>query len=179
MPVVASSAPGVPPPYAPTEVAFGPLPPRAEPRYAGFWRRFWAVFIDGMVLNAVLFPLGLALSITTLPHLSDQDLDPGAMTGVMTAYLRLAFLATVINWIYASLMESSARQATLGKMVLGIRVTDLDGKRLSFARATGRYFGKMVSGLTLMIGYLVQVVTARRQALHDVLAGTLVVRSGG
>jgi uncharacterized RDD family membrane protein YckC len=61
-------------------------------------------------------------------------------------------------------------------MALGIRVTDLDGGRISFGRATGRYFGKILSGLILGIGFLMAAFTERKQALHDLLAGTLVVR---
>jgi uncharacterized RDD family membrane protein YckC len=79
-------------------------------------------------------------------------------------------------WLYHGLMTSSAKQATLGKMAVGIIITDMQGRRLSFARATGRHFAKYLSGLTLLIGYLIQPVTEKRQALHDLLASTLVVR---
>ena len=67
--------------------------------------------------------------------------------------------------------------ATPGKMACGIKVTDLDGRRISFGRATGRFFGKILSTLILLIGFLMQPFTARKQALHDILAGTLVVKS--
>jgi len=60
-------------------------------------------------------------------------------------------------------------------MVLGIRVTDLNGNRISFGRATGRYFAKIVSSLTFMIGYIIAGFTDRKQALHDMIAGCLVV----
>jgi uncharacterized RDD family membrane protein YckC len=148
------------------------------PDYAGFWRRFCAWFLDGIVLNAALVPIGLLLSTPSMTSILDEEFGSSAMEKMLGAYLRYALLCMIANWLYCALMESSARQATLGKTVLGIRVTDLDGKRLSFGRATGRFFGKIVSGLTLMIGYAVQLITERRQALHDVLAGTLVVRSG-
>jgi len=78
------------------------------------------------------------------------------------------------SWLYEALMESSSRQATLGKMIFGMKVTDLSGNRISFARATGRYFAKWLSGLTLLIGYIIAGFTERKQALHDMLAGTLV-----
>jgi Tfp pilus assembly major pilin PilA len=74
-------------------------------------------------------------------------------------------------------MQSSSRQATLGKMALGIKVTSAEGERISFLRATGRYFATILSGLILMIGYLLAAFTQRKQALHDMIAGTLVVRA--
>ncbi len=78
------------------------------------------------------------------------------------------------SWLYEALMESSSRQATLGKMIFQMKVTDLSGSRISFARATGRYFAKWLSGLTLFIGYIIAGFTERKQALHDMVAGTLV-----
>jgi uncharacterized RDD family membrane protein YckC len=73
-------------------------------------------------------------------------------------------------------MESSSWQATLGKKILGLRVTDLAGNRITFARASGRFFGKILSGMILGIGFLMAGFTARKQALHDILAGCLVLR---
>jgi uncharacterized RDD family membrane protein YckC len=73
-------------------------------------------------------------------------------------------------------MESSARQATLGKMALGIVVTDLDGNRIGFGRATGRYFAKILSALILLIGFIMAAFTQKKQGLHDIIAGTLVVK---
>jgi uncharacterized RDD family membrane protein YckC len=78
--------------------------------------------------------------------------------------------------LYYSLMESSPWQATLGKRALGLQVTDLHGNRISFGRATGRYFAKIVSGLTLSIGYLMAGFTRRKQALHDIISECLVIR---
>ena len=82
-----------------------------------------------------------------------------------------------IGWIYCAGSESSSWQATPGKRILGIAVTDLAGSRISFARASGRYLAESLSSALFLIGYLVQPFTERRQALHDVLAGTLVVRT--
>lgn len=82
----------------------------------------------------------------------------------------------VVPWLYYAGMESSAQQATLGKLAVGMKVTDLTGRRISFLRATGRYFAKLISALTLCIGYAMVAFTARRQALHDKIAETLVVR---
>jgi uncharacterized RDD family membrane protein YckC len=82
----------------------------------------------------------------------------------------------VVSWLYSALMERSSKQATLGKMALGIRVTDLDGNRIGFGKATGRYFAKILSALILGIGFLMVAFTQRKQGLHDMLAGTLVMR---
>jgi uncharacterized RDD family membrane protein YckC len=81
-----------------------------------------------------------------------------------------------LQWLYEAFMTSSSKQATLGKMAMGVVVTDLAGNRISFGRATGRFFGKLLSGIILMIGYLMQPFTEKKQALHDILAGTLVVK---
>ena len=80
------------------------------------------------------------------------------------------------SWIYEAVMESSSRQATLGKMAMGLKVTDEQGRRISFARATGRYFSKIISSFFL-IGYIMVGFTARKQGLHDMIAGTLVTRT--
>jgi uncharacterized RDD family membrane protein YckC len=80
------------------------------------------------------------------------------------------------SWLYEAAMESSSKQATLGKMVLGMRVTDLQGNRISFARATVRHFSKYISAMIIFIGYIMAGFTDRKQALHDMIAGTLVRR---
>jgi uncharacterized RDD family membrane protein YckC len=140
-----------------------PPPPPAPVEYAGFWRRVGAVLIDGLILSVVTVPAGLSMG----------DGDPA---GLGTLSPGLVTFSTVVQWLYYTLLESSSKQATVGKMALGIRVTDLDGGRISFGRATGRYFGKILSGLILGIGFLMAAFTERKQALHDLLAGTLVVR---
>ena len=84
-------------------------------------------------------------------------------------------IAISINWLYFALMESSANRATVGKMALGIIVTDMQGNRISFARATGRYFAKFLSAMILLIGYIMAGLTEKKQALHDKIADTLVI----
>jgi len=85
--------------------------------------------------------------------------------------------ALVGGWLYFALMESSAWQATLGKRAVGIKVTDMEGGRISFGRATGRHFGKFVSALIFYIGFIMAGFTEKRQALHDIMAGCLVVKA--
>jgi uncharacterized RDD family membrane protein YckC len=163
-------------PAVPAAAAAAPVYYPSAQRYGGFWARFVAIVIDWVVVNVVVWPvlllfavvLGLAGSMTRMPN-------PGI--AMVRAFTFLGF-TTIVNWLYESLMWSSGRQATLGKMALGLRVTDLYGRRISFARATGRHFAKIISGMTLLIGYIMAAFTERRQALHDMVAGTLVVKTG-
>ena len=92
------------------------------------------------------------------------------------AGITLALLELVIGWLYFVLLETSQKQATLGKMLVEIKVTDINGNRLGFGQATGRYFSKMISMIILGVGFLFPLWTPRKQALHDIIAGTLVLR---
>ena len=136
--------------------------------YAGFWRRVVALIVDQFILIAVTLPIRLVVPLALftgadLPTVVGQALGAAAIVGL-------------IWWFYYAGFESSRWQATPGKRVIGIRVTDAAGARASFARATGRYFAKILSALICGIGYLLAAFTARKQALHDLIAGTLVVR---
>jgi uncharacterized RDD family membrane protein YckC len=88
----------------------------------------------------------------------------------------MRMLALMLSWVYYASLESSAWQATLGKKILGLKVTDLAGNRITFGRASGRFFAKILSGMILGIGFLMAGFTERKQALHDILAGCLVLR---
>ena len=90
--------------------------------------------------------------------------------------IAINLLAEMAYWLYSASLESSVWQATVGKKLLGLYVTDVSGKRISFARASGRFVGKSLEHLTLFIGFLVAGFTARKQALHDIIAGCLVLR---
>ena len=89
---------------------------------------------------------------------------------------RFILISAVLKWLYYALLESSSWQATLGKKALGLEVTDLEGRRISFGRASGRFFGKIISAIILYIGFLMAGFTEKKQALHDMMAGTLVIR---
>jgi uncharacterized RDD family membrane protein YckC len=130
--------------------------------YAGFWRRFAAWILDGLLLSLVTLPFTL-------------QFDGGAAAEAARASAT-GTISTVVGWLYFALMESSVKQATVGKMALGIIVTDLDGRRIGFGRATGRYFAKILSALTIGIGFLMAGFTERKQALHDMVASCLVIR---
>ena len=101
---------------------------------------------------------------------------PGIGVHLVNGIVGFAFSACA-SWIYEAAMESSSKQATVGKMALGLIVTDLEGQRISFLRATGRHFAKFISAMILFIGYIMAGVTERKQALHDMIAGTLVRRT--
>ena len=90
--------------------------------------------------------------------------------------LVFGFFEIVVVWLYHALMESSSYQATLGKMALGLKVTDSNGQQISFLTATGRYFAKIISALICCIGFMMAGWTQQKQGLHDMMAGTLVVR---
>ncbi|MSP81835.1 MAG: RDD family protein [Alphaproteobacteria bacterium] len=149
--------------------------------YAGFWRRFGAAVVDGIVVNVAIIALGYVLEAVGLPFF--ESIEYVAETAELSASASAAYdltpfgavVALVSWWLYAAVLESAPRGATLGKMALGLRVTDLDGNRIGFLRATGRFFGKFLSGLILMIGFVMAGFTKRKQALHDMLAGGLVL----
>ncbi|MDX6303162.1 MAG: hypothetical protein QOI77_131 [Blastocatellia bacterium] len=93
--------------------------------------------------------------------------------------MALNLLSIFATWLYSSLLESSSWQGTVGKKLIGLRVTDLDGNRISFGKATGRHFGKIISSLICLVGFIMVAFTEKHQALHDQMAGTLVVTGSG
>ena len=127
-----------------------------------------ALFVDQFILIAVTLPIRLVVPIAIF---TGADIAT-----VIGQALGAAAIVGLIWWLYYAGFESSRWQATPGKRVIGIRVTDAAGARVSFARASGRFFAKILSGLICGIGYLLAAFTARKQALHDLIAGTLVVR---
>lgn len=139
-----------------------------QPTFAEFGTRFAAAFIDGLIVN---LPLRILDAVVTFQSRNVDEFEPLS--------LLVSLLSFVVPWLYSALQESSPAQATLGKRAMGIKVTDLYGNRISFMRATGRHFGKLLSLATLFIGYLMQQFTSRRQALHDIMAGCLVVVDPG
>lgn len=144
------------------------------PVYAGFWRRFVAVIIDSIILSIVGaivgaitgFIIGLILGLSGAGMVTIQIVT--GVIGFITGML--------LNWLYYTLLESSSKQATIGKLALGIVVTDLNGSPISFGKANGRYWGKIVSAITLLIGFIMAGFTQKKQALHDIMASTLVVK---
>ncbi|HTO93125.1 MAG TPA: RDD family protein, partial [Bacteroidota bacterium] len=133
----------------------------------------------GIVNIIILVPFLGLVGLTAAARATDVDMEnegAGLMVALLSTYFISMLAVVVAGWLYYALMESSARGATLGKMALGLRVTSLGGERIGFGRATGRYFGKFVSSI-LFIGYIMAAFTAQKQALHDMMAGCLVIRT--
>lgn len=134
-------------------------------RYAGFWIRVLAAIIDGI---ALWIPIALVERILLAPETGDATADLPRTLGALG-------LSAVVHWLYRGLLHSSEWQATLGKRAVGIIVADEHGGRITFGHATGRYLAKFLSALTLGIGYAMAGLTQRKQALHDKIAGTVVM----
>lgn len=142
--------------------------------YAGFWRRFLAAFIDGIILFIGGAIIGFIFGGIIGFVLGALGIDIGTIKAIATV---IGFIiGLILGWLYYTLLESSSRQATLGKMAIGIIVTDLNNDRISFGNANGRYWGKIVSAIILGIGFMMAGFTQKKQALHDIMAGTLVVK---
>lgn len=155
-----------------------------ETKYAGFWWRFLAYLIDYAILSIfsliALIPFIVTISYTSfifsLSELADME-STQLIGSVIGTYMLAILLIIAAGWLYYALMESSKYQATPGKMAIGLKVTDANGNRITFGRATGRYFGKILSGLILLVGYIMAGFTSKKQALHDIIADTLVVKT--
>jgi uncharacterized RDD family membrane protein YckC len=162
-------------PGSPTAAGtIGYYTPTSNVTYAGFWLRFVAAIIDGVILFVIGMIIG-GISGFLIGFV--MGASGSAMQNIqLTVEIVAQIIGIIIGWLYEALLTSSSKQATLGKMALGIRVTGYDGQRISFARATGRHFAKFISAIIFMIGYIMAAFTERKQALHDLLASTLVVR---
>jgi uncharacterized RDD family membrane protein YckC len=156
-----------PPPAAVPPGAAGT--PSAQVKYAGFWIRWLANFIDSLIVSIPMVTLVMLASAAGI-------FSPGQGGPEMIFFLLMLPFAVAATWLYFAIQESSSEQATLGKRILGIKVIDYEGRRIGFARATGRFWGKTLSGILFNIGYIMAAFTNRKQALHDILAQTLVVR---
>ncbi len=155
--------------------------PRVE--YGGFWLRFLAYLIDGAVITigalVVAIPLIFLTGLGTLLSQihPEEDLNDAGFWLIMGVIFLFATVSLVVTWLYHALMESSEWQATVGKKALGLVVTDMAGRRVSFWRATGRHFGKIVTNMVpAFIGYIMAGFTEQKQALHDMIAGCLILR---
>ena len=135
--------------------------------YAGFWKRVAAALIDSLVM---LIPsmilggiIGFVMAIND-PYVTDYELE-----------IVVNIVSIVTWWLYNSVFESSNFMGTPGKMALGIVVTDYQNQKISFAQASGRHFGKIISGIIIGIGFLMAAFTEKKQGLHDIMSGTLIV----
>ena len=142
--------------------------------YAGFWLRLVAALLDAAAMLMPFFFLSFVAIVLIKFGSARTGYEPGVIFLVA-----LPIIIIVGTWLYFAIMESSAWQATLGKKLMGLYVTDLHGQPLTLGRATGRTLTKYLSTTTAGIGYLMCGFTARKQALHDVVAKCLVLRRSG
>jgi TPR repeat protein/uncharacterized RDD family membrane protein YckC len=145
-----------------------------QPTYASFWHRVGAYVLDlglvviGFMVASVVFLFGCAIYATKFMESQPRFLFAGVLV-----------IPFVVAWLYQAMMLSSLRQATLGMVALGIFVTDENGNRLNFGRATARHFARVLSYITLGIGFFIQPFTRKRQTLHDLIVRSVVpVRPG-
>ncbi len=154
--------------------------------YAGFWLRFVAVIIDGIIIgilqSVVIMPIlaMLGFGVASSQGFDFENMSEDDVLGMVAAFTAAASammtVSFVIRTLYFTLMESSKYQATLGKMALGLKVTDTNGNKLDLVKALIRQLSKIISGMILLIGYIMAGFTEKKQALHDMIAGTLVVK---
>jgi uncharacterized RDD family membrane protein YckC len=166
---------------APPMVSAGVSAPRP---YAGFWVRFAAYFVDSLILGIpftiALFAIFMFAGVGAMMR-RHTPVDPNEVAAsfapMFATMIPVMLFLILVSWLYYAGMESSARQATLGKSVMSLRVTNGEGQRLSFGHATGRFFAKIISGMIpFAIGYIMAGFTEKKQALHDLIAGTLVLK---
>lgn len=131
--------------------------------FIGFWKRVVAYIIDVVIVMVVAFVVSIILRMV-MTFSSEEAVGQMAMS-----------VYTIVFFSYFILLESSAKQATVGKGLLGMKVINRDGERLSILNAAGRNIARILSGLIFAIGYLMVLFTKKRQALHDILAKTYVV----
>jgi uncharacterized RDD family membrane protein YckC len=136
----------------------------APTNYADFFTRFGAIVIDAILIFVVQLVL-------MLPFGGIFNREPSGSESIISVIISL------IAFLYYPIMESSKHQATFGKKALGLRVTDLHGKPIRFGKAFLRNICKIISGAILLIGYIMAAFTEKKQALHDLIAGTLVLKN--
>jgi uncharacterized RDD family membrane protein YckC len=127
--------------------------------YGGFWIRLLAYIVDGLIVGIGFFLIVMLLGVMGLELISHE------------------LILVAMGLLYYAFMQASPRQATFGKALVGLKVTGYGGERISFARALAREAAKIVSTLTLLIGFIIAGFTKRKQALHDFIASTYVVRT--
>lgn len=151
------------------------VPPLLKMELGSLWRRFLACGVDVAVVLAMFAP-SVAVLVIILGMLVDRKILETDEAGKFAGTAGVIFFV-VADWVYNARMNSSSQQATLGKRWMGLKVTNLSGERIPFSQATGRYFAKYLSTFALFVGFILPLFSKRRQALHDMVAGTLVLKS--
>ena len=157
--------------------------PAPQLQHAGFWLRFLAYLIDSMVMGlGVVFVMVPLIFLTGLGSLlgrihPEEELGDAGVFLIIGVLFLFATVSLTVTWLYHAWMESSEWQATVGKKALGLIMTDMAGQRVNFGRATGRHFAKIVTNMVpAFIGYIMAGFTEKKQALHDMIAGCVILR---
>jgi len=145
-----------------------------EFNHGGFWLRLAAAIIDTIITQLGLTIIGVIIGIFVGVFMGAAGSPMGDIEMVAGG---IGYAIGIIGqWLYFTIFEISGWMATPGKKILGLQVTDLNGQQIGFGRANGRYWGKIVSALILMIGFIMIAFTDKKQGLHDIMAGTLVIK---
>ncbi len=153
--------------------------------YAGFWLRFVAYIIDAIIIyivqSFVFIPIFAAFGLSFASQLDGaESMTDAEAVGMVASMMGMAgataLLGIAISVAYYSVMEASKFQGTVGKIALGLIVTDMEGNKLPIGKAIVRNLCKILSSLILLIGYIMAGFTEKKQGLHDIIAGTLVVK---
>ncbi len=149
--------------------------------YGGFWIRLLAHLIDHVILGAVAAPLFFVMALPTILRVvheaeRDQEPSPEMVMAILSSVFLYAAIAFAGQWLYEALLTSSSWQGTVGKRVLRLKVVDEAGNRIGFGRATGRFFAKILSSMFFCIGFIMIAFTDKKRGLHDMLAGTVVMK---
>ncbi|MGC1620961.1 MAG: RDD family protein [Candidatus Acidiferrum sp.] len=178
LPSLSPVVPGPPAQLSPPSASYGGVV------YAGFWLRFVAYVIDGFLSGIAFVILLIPLFVLTGAGAAlGKIISDGDIGDDLSAFLGAGFILgffgiiLVVSWLYYALSESSSWQATPGKKILNLKVTDLTGQPITFVRASGRYFAKIITSMIpLAIGYIMAGFTEKKQAIHDMIASCLVLR---
>ncbi|QGX66293.1 RDD family protein [Bacillus sp. ms-22] len=176
-----------------TNISEAPIQEKKHPELAGVGYRFLAHLLDGVIISVpysiimfILATLFFVLSPEAAAMMYDDsyyysttvmtDEEWAVIMGLIVFYAAVILIGILVTWLYYALMETSKLQGTLGKMALGIKVTKVTGEKVTFGRATGRFFAKGFLSPILCIGYIIAFFTEKKQALHDLMASTIVVK---
>ena len=143
-------------------------------RYAGFWVRFGARFIDGIIMGIVSIPMSIIQNILLARQAERPPEDAAEFIAIFGIVAVFWLLSILLGLTYETFFVGRYA-ATPGKMVFGLRVVMSDGGKVSYGRACGRYFGTMLSSMTLLIGYIIAAFDDQKRALHDHICDTRVI----
>lgn len=138
-------------------------------QYAGFWIRLLASLLDGVILLVAAICI-MVLTGVPMEHMMDFiNVELEGYTWQQSMYVFLSLL-------YVILLPASTLQGTLGKAALGLKITDVNGERISVWRSLGRALSEILSTIILFIGYIMIAFHRQKRGLHDIIAGTYVIR---